>query len=477
MAIILPGNVASATADTGFDVDNSCRFSRPAAQYMHKTPGSDGNTGHKKYTFSTWVKRTSTKAVEHVLFRTKDGSNVENVMRWDTDGKLRLYATGGAASLVTSGYYRDPSAWYNIIWACDTTQGVAANRVKLYVNGTQVTAFGTETYPSADVDMKICGTTLHILGAVWTDSRDGDADFYLAETILIDGTQYAASDFGEFDDSSPKMWKPKESVKDLTFGTNGFYLDYKDSANLGNDINGGTDLTEVNLAAINQTTDSPTNSFATMNVINYSPSTNFTNTSESQDGALLFKQIAGTTADRRWVSTIGVTSGKWYFEAICTAGETNAYVGISDQAQYRSYGDDYVGELSLDVGYNLAAGSVYVNGSTVDTSEDTFGTSDIICVALDATNGKIYFRKNGGSWVNSGDPAGDSNGYDIVAGATYHPSGSISINNGSMRVNFGNPIVANASSVADGNGYGAFEYTPPSGFLALCTKNLGSDGG
>ena len=467
--------------DTGYNVDNSCRLNDTSSAYMHKTPGSTGV--EEKFTFSVWLKFNPEASTNQCLLFIEGDNGSDDYVEIafkpdgvDGAGLDIQYNNGTYSRYVTNRLFRDPSAWFHLVIAVDTTQAVAGNRHKIYVNGTQETSLSVETaIPQNDVLQANTSGKKMWLGAHYNGPKNF-WDGYMAEVVWIDGTQYAASDFGEFDSDSPTIWKPKD-VSGLTFGTNGFYLDFKDSSNLGNDANGGTDLTEVNLAAIDQATDTPTNNFATMNILNYSPSTNFTSTVQSHEGLVLFKQIAGATAHRRWVSTMGVTAGKWYFEAICTAGETNAYVGISDQEQDLAAGDNYLGEFSSDVGYNLSAGSVHANNSSVDSSEDTFGTSDIICVALDATNGKIYFRKNSGSWVNSGDPAGNSNGYSIVSGATYFPSGSLSINNAIMRVNFGNPIVANSSSVADANGYGAFEYTPPSGFLALCTKNLGSDGG
>ena len=189
------GNVATATAATGYEVANSCLFDAASDAYMHKTPGSSGNTGLKKFTFSTWVKRGGV-ATEQTLIRTKDGSNVECKIGFDASGELRLYRVG--AILVTNAKYLDPGAWMHVVFAVDTTQASSSNRLKLFVNGTQVTSFSTETQPSADHDMKMCGDTLHIIGGVWTDDRGGDLDAYLAETVLIDGTQYAASDFGEY---------------------------------------------------------------------------------------------------------------------------------------------------------------------------------------------------------------------------------------------------------------------------------------
>jgi len=466
---IATGNVASALGG-GYEVANSCRFNRADGAYMHKTPGSAGNTGNKIYTFSTWVKRGGI-ATEQALLRTKDGSAVENVMRFNAGGELLLYATGGAANLVTSAKYRDPSAWYNIIYAVDTTQGVAANRVKLYVNGTQVTAFATETYPNADVDMKICDATLHIVGANWTDDRDGDGDYYLAETVLIDGTQYAASDFGEFSEDSPNIWMPKD-VSGLTFGTNGFYLDYEASANLGNDANGGTDLTEVNLAATDQATDTPTNNFATFNPLKFSFEDSAVRDPTYSEGNLVaLHHESGHKCPA--FSTIAANSGKWYCEvkwlAVNGSYTVNQYTGIVniDAAVIANW--NVLGYFYRGDGTQFLVGS----GSSFGA---TYTTNDIIGIFMDLDNSKLYFSKNG-VMQNSGDPTSGSTGTGAIslAANTYYAFMTEDYNNGKTSLNCGNPTFAISSGNADADGYGNFEYDPQ-GYYALCTKNLAEYG-
>jgi len=256
MPLILPGNVFS-SLPTGYDVDNSCRFNRPDSPYMHITPGSDGDL--RKFTVSFWCKRglltTGGTTGRQVIFSTAtndaitfDGSN-------DT---LAILEDGGNA-LVPNRVFRDCSAWYHIVVAVDTEQGVAANRIKLYVNGTLETSFSTSVQTSQNADMGFGKSSemMSVGRSEYDDNRHFDG--YLAEFYYINNSQLAASDFGEFDEDSPTIWKPKEFTG--SYGTNGFYLDFEDSSNLGNDANGGTDLTEANLAAADQCTDTPTNNF------------------------------------------------------------------------------------------------------------------------------------------------------------------------------------------------------------------------
>jgi hypothetical protein len=186
------------------------------------------------------------------------------------DNKLRVgvYDTTYEILLVTTPVYRDVSAWYHVVVAVDTTQATSSNRVKLYVNGVQVTSFDNEIYPSLNFDTAVNNTVAHYIG-------DHPAlgyyyDGYMAEVNLIDGQQLDHTDFGEFDEDSG-IWKPIAYTG--TYGTNGFFLEFKDSSALGDDTSGeGNDFTVNNLTSIDQTTDTPTNNFATMNPLNYTPS-------------------------------------------------------------------------------------------------------------------------------------------------------------------------------------------------------------
>jgi len=468
MAFLIGG--ANSAADTAFSVDNSCRFNDGDSASMLKA----ASTGDRRqFTLSAWVKRGVLGTEQQIWSFRETSSNVSGVFFDGSTDRLKYsdYHTGSTnASIVTNRVFRDCSAWYHIVCAVDTDQGTNTNRIKIYVNGTQETSFAETTYPSqnADLYVNVSGEN-HYIG---TEQSGRYADMYMAEIVFIDGTQNAVTDFGEFDEDSPTIWKPID-VSGLTFGTNGFYLDFEDSANLGNDANGGTDFTESNLAATDQASDSPTNNFSTMNPLDKKTGGTYT----FAEGNLEVQQ----DISRGTLSTFAVAAGKWYAEAkfISTSGSdcVIGVIGFSNTA-------------NEDPGIP-ATGYVYNQDGTKKNSDtdasfgDSYTTGDIVGIALDLTNLKIYFAKNG-TWQDSGDPTSGGTGtgaaYTITAPAST-PSGfyffthADELSTNKVTWNFGNPPYANSSSVADGNGYGAFEYAPPSGYLALCTKNLGSDGG
>ena len=456
MAIILPANTLSAG---GFSVANSCRFNGADNASMSKSISSTSTT----WTFSAWIKRGDTGTPSRFLV-SWGGDNWTGVGFGSTD-YIQYYDVASESNPVTTAKYRDPAAWMHLVVKNN------AGTITFYVNGATPAGSGGTTGHA------LSSTTLYI-GNLPDNSADFDG--YLAEVVFIDGTAYSASDFGEFDEDSPTIWKPKD-VSGLTFGSDGFYLDFEDSANLGNDANGGTDLTETNIAATDQATDTPTNNFCVGNPLdNYYYASTF-----SEGNCKITTNASNKTYN---TSTFAVTAGKWYFE--CKASDTN-----SDDAQF---GIASVLSTATDDELKTSAGNYcYRSGGTKATgdSSTSYGATwnddaDIISVALDLTNLKIYFAKNG-TWQDSGDPTSGATGtgaaFTITAPASQTIAGSIQAytpafgeegaQSDVFELNFGNPSYANSSDAADANGYGKFEYAPPSGYLALCTKNLGSDGG
>ena len=481
MPLILPGNVASAIG-AGYEVANSCRFNDGDTAYMHKTPGGAGN--QKTYTISVWIKR-GVLGQQRIMDANVDGSK-DDFLRFETSGAIK-FGFNNANVLITTALYRDPSAWYNIILAVDTEQAVAANRVKLYVNGTQVTAFTTESYPAEDATGFFNDTIAHYVGVENATTNTQPFDGYMAEVVFIDGLQLAPTSFGEFDEDSPTIWKPID-VSGLTFGTNGFYLDFEDSANLGNDANGGTDLTEVNLAATDQATDTPTNNFCTFTSIHPS-ATNFT---LSEGGTRVVKDGSGIVG--LYGGSIMPTVGKWYFEVLINeAGNGDrTRVGIANYESVTGTStlqDSYSG---VEVSCKDSKLFEVVSASTTEyTSSGVYADDDIVNIAMDLDNKAIYVGRNG-TWLtqsatSGGDPTSGASKTGAISTNTTIMNGTpMSVYLGhsagasdksDVSFNFGNPAYANSSSAADANGYGAFEYAPPSGYLSLCTKNLGSDGG
>ena len=453
---ILPANTLSG----GYNVANSCRFDRASSDDFTKT--SSGGS-KRKATFSAWLKwgihvGTST---EQGIFESHDGTNYFSVY---TDGKnLRANNTGGTGDAIYSTQVlRDPSAWYHVVIAVDSEQSTASNRFRMYINGSEVTSFSAAVYPTEDEDMKFNGSgTIQVGGGA-----AGNWDGYMAEVVWIDGLQLTPTSFGEFDEDSG-IWKPID-VSDLTFGANGFYLDFKDSANLGNDANGGTDLGENNIVANNQSTDTCTNNFCTLNPLY--------NVDGSYTLSVGNTQFLGTGGNDHTLGTLGVQgSGKWYFEAEFDTNSSVCYAGFADVELANNEGTgnpitSFIGMYRDDHTMQIGGGN---EGAYTDVSDgDIFG----FAMNLDAASGSktVIVQKNGSTIDTVTIPtANEDNIFIPIAGDT---SGTDSI----LKMNFGGtPNPTPSSAVSDANGFGAFEYSPTIGgvaYLALCTKNLGSNG-
>ena len=468
--------------DTGYNVANSCRFNRGDSPSLVKDQ-SASPTHDDKGTLSFWFKIANLSSGDgHYFFSVFTDSNNRMQMLLQSDGTLKLLQkTGGSTviNLVTNRVFRDVSAWYHLVLACDSSQGTAANRIKIYINGVQESSFSTETYCNQDVDIQLVKGTEVCLGAYNKASPSDFFDGYLAEMVLIDGTQNAVTDFGEFDEDSPTIWKPKD-VSGLTFGTNGFYLDFEDSANLGNDANGGTDFTENNLAAADQATDTCTNNFATINPLYYSASSyTLTNGNLAVDGN-------ASNAWRSLYGTFGLTSGKWYWEIKIDAynsGDANNFaIGVvsSDQVDQTSSNGKFFGTAQGYAyhgkdGKKLNNDTVTANGASYG---DSYTTGDIVGVFLDLDNHKLYFSKNG-TVQASGDPTSGSTGtnaaFSITTGHTYFPAIANYYSAEHYSFNYGSPPFSISSGNTDSNSYGNFEY-PTQGYYACNTKNLAEFG-
>ena len=461
-----------------YEVANSCMFNDGDSAYMHKTPSSDGN--RQTFTISVWLKRGTLSSIQNILGSSDDSFGNGLFLQFQADDTLRFGFQDPNQFKVTNRVFRDCSAWYNIVVAVNVNEASNSDRVKIYVNGTQETSFGTDN-TMTDVDKDWNNQQAHSVGRSGAyDSQYFDG--YLAEVVSIDGSQLAATSFGEFDEDSPTIWKPKD-VSGLTFGTNGFYLDFEDSSNLGNDANGGTDLTEVNLAATDQTTDTPNNNFATLNPLDHYYNATTSTGGTLSEGNTKFVIASGNKGFAR--STIGVNAGKWYWECKLHA-VSKGFLGVCNNEILVKDSTPQVNAI-----YLYEATPDFRSGDQIlTTGVASISTNNIMNFALDMDNNAFYIGVNN-SWMNSGDPTSGSSRTGAISElfttgrAIISDSGEMFANllntstsggiNTSM--NFGNPAYANSSDAADANGYGAFEYAPPSGFLALCTKNLGSDGG
>jgi hypothetical protein len=383
---------------------------------------------------------------------------------------------------ITNRLFRDVSAWYHIVVNHDRT--LASPATKVFVNGVQETSFGTSTDPSQN------GTSYFNKGGQGSlvGKYGGGSEYYngyIAEAVWIDGSVLDADQFGEFDEDSG-IWKPI-SVSGLTFGTNGFYLDFENSGSLGADVSGNSNnFTVNNLTAIDQTTDTPTNNAVTF-MSNHPSAANFT----LSEGNLKVNK-SGSGAFGLYGSSIMLSNGKWYWEAKMTgdAGSDRTRVGL---AAYESV----TGTSSIQGSYSgfeftcntSGRFSITENGSTTEVDGfNGYSTGDIIRFALDMDNTKLYVGRNG-DWFNysssatGGDPTSGS-GYvtnsaiALAAPVTIYAGHSVGVSGSSeLEYNFGATNTFSVSSGnADADGYGNFEYAVPSGYYALNTKNLAEYG-
>ena len=444
---------------SGHQVANSCRFDDGSSDYLTESVSSTSN--RRTFTYSTWIKRSSLSGSGYPrLFNPfVNSANFFDIFFRDTDA-LNVYsqnADSNDMNLVTNALFRDLSAWYHIVVAVDTTQGTDSNRVKLYVNGTQETSFSASTYPSQNTDFQInLDTVTNVIGRNQAGS-DNYFDGYMSEIVFVDGSQLAPTSFGEFN-SQTGIWIPKD-VSGLTFGTNGFYLDFKDSSALGNDAAGSNNFTANNLTAIDQSTDTCTNNFATLNPLD--------TTRGLSDGNLTYAGAGSGTVVK---GTIAVNSGKYYAECKILDASENM-IGVLDIGQAPT--TSYVGASSVGWGIYTGDGNLY-NGASASSYSSAFSDNDIMGIALDMDNNKLYFSKNG-VWQNSGDPTSGSTGtgaISITSGLTMTFCGGRDSASDTASFNFGSPPYAISSGNVDSSGMGNFEYAVPSGYYSLCTRNL-----
>ena len=491
MPIIIPAN--SAAAGLGYQVTNSLRFdgATNSDDCLIKTFGSGGD--RKKWTYSVWFKMSGRGQGNNnaLLIAGTSGQSEGNIkvapdkIDWS---EYNVSTGGNTGRLVTLQLLRDYSSWYHLVCVWDTANSTAGDRMIMYLNGSRITSLSTDTYPPINTDSQINnnGIVHNIARQSWNNS--GEFNGYMSEICFIDGQALAPTSFGEFDEDSG-IWKPKDDLADdLTFGDTGFYLEFKqsgtgtNSSGMGADTSGEDNHWAVNnLTAVNQTTDTCTNNFATLNLLN----STLNNTALSEGN---LRMIGGNqSVNYSYItSTIAVLSGKWYWEVKAVDNAEIDQVGVAkmDLAQFSNIATSsglqattYGGKgVQMSNGYKVGDGSggAYMGG---------FSANDICMVALDLDNNKITFGRNG-QWANGSGSANQTYGNstaaftNLTAGALYAAAlcmrDSAGNNPGTMEFNFGNPIFTGTDQ-ADENSYGSFEYAPPTGFLSLCTINLSKE--
>tara|TARA_R100001591_G_scaffold90365_1_gene96277 strand:- start:38 stop:1399 length:1362 start_codon:yes stop_codon:yes gene_type:complete len=449
-----------------------------ASAKLTKTYSSSSN--RRTYTLSLWVKFANGDAnLTLANIGPFSGDNEFRLTR-DSNGRIDFYDYGSSAykmRIRTNRVFRDIHAWYHIVAAVDTTQGTASNRAKLYINGVQETSFSAETQASSNLETAWGIAQNYTLAA--TESGNY-MDGQIAHFHYVDGTAHTPTTFGETD-ATTGIWKPK-TAPSVTYGSNGFFLKFDNSANMGLDSGGGGNNWTTN-GTIIQNKDTPSNVFATFNQYAFTED-GLSNTVFKNGNTTFDSNETGSGVYTTSFSTLGVSSGKYYCEYKTTqaAGAGNMCIGIGEGDGFESY----FGAGTNSVIYLGDTGQYRKGGS--DTSYgDTYGVGDIIGVAMDLDNNKLYFSKNG-TWQNSGDPTSGSTGTGAIsisaASATStgfyffgvgdkSSSGTCEVSANFGNGYFGTTAVSSAQNPDDGNGI--FEYDVPAGYRALCTKSINAE--
>jgi hypothetical protein len=473
--------------DTGYDVANSLRFNNDDSHYLTRTNSSTGSTS--KSTISLWMKRGTLGTYQDIFESFNDNSNYFR-FRFRDDDRMDLQSDISNSTVFlkrTTRVFRDPAAWLHICVKIDLSQS-NADKIKLFINGTRETAFDSST--------DLTSTSQQFVGAGggfdFTIGRhpsdDAYFDGYMAEYVFIDGQALDPTSFGEYNEDSPTIWQPID-VSGLTFGTNGFHLDFESSGSLGNDVSGNSsNFTPNNFSATDQSTDTCTNNGCTWNIL-------YRNQATFSQGNLVY-QAPSSNPVFGSISTFGVSAGKWYAECKYVAGSNHyGIIGICDEVFATL--NDLGSSSSTDFGKTGSALGSDPNDNTVayvintgkirnNNNNQNYGSGggdgDIINIALDRTNRKVYFGING-TYENSGNPSSGSNGFDLSSqvtgdlyflGVTNDTGASETILDFNFGAGFGQTTVSSGNS--DANGFGNFEHAVPTGFFSWNSKNLAENG-
>ena len=464
---------AAANRQSGdYQIKNSLKLENDNAEGLTRNYSGDGD--RKTWTFSGWVKRTEL-GVEQYIFAAG-----HSAIKFLSNNLLRVQLYDGSATRYAdlNRVFRDTAAWYHIVVAVDSTQGTAANRVKIYINGVQNTSFNNSTYTNMSQNDEF---GFGEASSNWQVGYNfaGGSNFmgfcgYIAEFHYTDGVANAATAFGKVNDVGE--WIP--AGYGGSYGNKGIYMNFGNSADLGfSSITGSFAL--ANITAIDQATDTPTNNFATINTLPFYNQGTFS----FPNGATNIKRSDGGGDGWTCVfSTIAVNKGKWYAEMEVLESPSLAMYGYAsvDYIQSLNFPQFYLGTADTEsAGYysNGDGANDYIyEGDNFPSAGVQSSAGTIIGIAIDCDNNKIHFSNNG-TYTNSSNPVNNTNGFPIPDDYVYFAQSSYT-GAKTYKTNLGGYTTDGISSAAtDANGYGTFEYAPPSGYYALCTKNLAELGG
>jgi hypothetical protein len=483
MAFLIEAANRGSISTEPYEIENSLKFESDNVESLTK---SQTASNRKTWTISFWFKRTKiNSALQYVFEAGLSGSTLFSgpIIKGTEYWIIYDYISGSRKlAFYSTAPLNDPSAWYHMVIACDTTQSIATDRFKIYLNGVNLTAipghFSTAQYPDQDYESNINWSSSSLsIGKAPTASTNFNG--YISDFNFIDGLMKQASDFGEFDSASG-IWKPKEYTG--SYGNEGYFLNFQDSSNLGADSSGnGNNFTQNNITSIDQATDTPTNTFCTINNL---VDQNFATWSLTEGGTK-GAYVAGYCG---MVGTMAVSSGKWYWEGVTTSFSGTNYwqwgvipIDAKQGNSVDSMGDAGTAWYSGDNAFYTST-SQSTNSPTYDTGYTSAGgytAGDVWSISLncDVSPYEMTFR------INNSVPGTVANNTNRSVG-TYTSARPVfpyirlyPIASANTWHNFGNPFIATLSGGnTDENGYGDFKYTPPSGYYALCSKNLAEFG-
>jgi len=470
MSLIIPANTLAAG---GYAVDNSVRFDGSSSFSI-----SQGNTNRRTFTISAWVKRSDISGgAGIVLLNSYSSSSDYTSISLNNDGRLNVNSYLGGypggddqCYIASNALYRDVGAWYHFCVGIDTTNGTTSERQKLWVNGERLTSFeSSSNLFSQNAQTKInSGATAYIQKNQYGAAQKSS---YMSEVCFIDGQQLDADQFAEYDEDSG-IWKPID-VSGLTFGTNGFYLEFKqsgtsqNSSGLGADTSGEDNhLAVSNLTAIDQSTDTCTNNFATLNPL-VKPAAAITLSEGNLKGVFPGSWTA-------LPATFGLTKGKWYFEAKNITSGQNAFIGVVTENQ--DWDDSTPYNETTGVVLYGPGGRKVVDNTNTEGFFATLSSGQIVGVALDLDSGTktIQFSVNGTDTPNSTPVDLPSTFNDVFIFPYFIGNSSSATSN--WELNFGSPPYSESGGNSDGNGYGNFAASVPANYYSLNTKNLAEYG-
>ena len=476
--ILAGSSGGTGTSSAVHTIGQSIRFNDDDSAYMTRTPSSAGN--RRTWTWSAWLKRGNITSTMQLFNSGADDSNNSRFQINSNDVLSYVHADSGSVTdqIKTNMVLRDTSAWYNIQLVADTTNAVETERLRLYVNGQRITDLATTNYPTLNFDTDINNNQAHNIGRLFSGTQYLDG--YLAEIHFLDGYAYDPSYFGLFNQNG--IWIPKEYSG--SYGTNGFHIKGESASDLGNDSSSNNnDFTTSGLASHDFCLDSPTNNFAVFNPV-------MTNDADFEFSEGNLKLDMNT--NKSWYvgagASMSMTSGKWYWESYWNSGDQYTIWGILDTEQLHALAGSSGSTTIYSLNFNgiqpntSGTNDQYRQGASVIATGQGGSPGGIWQFALDMDNKKMWLGYNG-TWVGSGDPSGGTNetwSSTYIASSSYTPANagyqisqhSILTYNFGQEGTFAGNITAGNNS--DGNGIGNFKYSVPSGYLALCTKNLGS---